>query len=336
VSPSGEKPEQAVEAASPPPDETLAAAPSGEEPEQAVEAAAPPPDETLAAAPSGEKPEQAVEATSTDEPRIELHALISAGTALQSPYDPDAGYGHKGPGYHVQLTETCNNDGVELITDFEVHGAGISDQGKAEEALERLTARELRPEILSIDAGYVSGALLLAAQETGLEILGPVGRGSLPRDAVGRDQWTRDPETGLLSYCPQGHPVVRHGERVNGDHKRVLHAFVDATHCRACPLKDKCMARSGGEKHKSFHIEDTPEMRLRDERLALQKTPEWRGRYCIRGGVESTNSELKRKHGLRHLRVRGAAQVHIAVAAKLTGCNIKRWLKWAASEVVGA
>ena len=31
------------------------------------------------------------------------------GETLQSPYDPDASYGHKGSGYSLHITETCNN-----------------------------------------------------------------------------------------------------------------------------------------------------------------------------------------------------------------------------------
>lgn len=47
------------------------------------------------------------------------------GPTLQSPYDPDASCGHKGPGYSLHLTETCNNAGkTAIISDYEVHGAG--------------------------------------------------------------------------------------------------------------------------------------------------------------------------------------------------------------------
>jgi hypothetical protein len=252
---------------------------------------------------------------------------VAAGSALQSPYDPDAGYGKKGPGYHVQIAETCNNDGVELITDFDVHSAGLSDQGKAAECLDRLGDRSISPNVLFLDTAYTSGPFLLAQQEVGREILGPVSRGALPLDAIGRDQWKRDPETGLLSECPKGNPVIRHGVRGNGNHEVVRHAFVDAAQCRTCPAAGKCMARAGGKESKSFHIEDTPAMALRDARLVQQRDPEWRKRYAIRSGIEGTNSELKHRHGLRRLRVRRAPQVRLAVAAKLTGCNIKRWLK---------
>ena len=49
--------------------------------------------------------------------------------------------------------------------------------------------------------------------------------------------------------------------------------------------------------------------------------------YKIRSGIEATNSELKRSHGLGKLRVRRAAKVCFAVACKVIACNIKRWAR---------
>jgi len=60
---------------------------------------------------------------------------------------------------------------------------------------------------------------------------------------------------------------------------------------------------------------------------SLQQTIEWKDRYTIRAGIEATNSELKRAHGIGRLRVRRAAKVCFAVACKLIACNIKRWAK---------
>jgi hypothetical protein len=53
---------------------------------------------------------------------------------------------------------------------------------------------------------------------------------------------------------------------------------------------------------------------------ADQQTPQWKERYKIRAGIEATNSELKRTHGIGKLRVRRAAKVLFAVS-----CNVKRW-----------
>jgi hypothetical protein len=60
---------------------------------------------------------------------------------------------------------------------------------------------------------------------------------------------------------------------------------------------------------------------------SLQQTTEWKDRYKIRAGIEATNSELKRAHGIGRLKVRRLAKVCFAVACKVTACNTKRWAK---------
>lgn len=265
----------------------------------------------------------------TVEPRVELHRPASPGTSLQSPYDPEAGYGHKGPGYHVQIAETCGNEKTELILDYEVHGAGVSDQGKAAETLDRLAERALSPDVLLADSGYLSSEALADAERRNIELRGPVQKGPLRPDVIGRDQWKRDPETGRLSVCPQGHRVERYDVRGNPSNEKVPHAFMSGKLCRACPVRDRCLARpaNNGKPSGRFHIEDSPLLQLRDERLRTQQDPEWRRGYRPRCGIEGTNSELKRKHGLGRLRVRRGPRVRLAVAAKLTACNVKRWLR---------
>lgn len=50
--------------------------------------------------------------------------------------------------------------------------------------------------------------------------------------------------------------------------------------------------------------------------------------YAIRAGSESTNSELKRAHGMGKLRVRGGKRVKLAVYFKALACNVKRALRY--------
>ena len=59
-------------------------------------------------------------------------------------------------------------------------------------------------------------------------------------------------------------------------------------------------------------------------RRRVEATEEWRQRYGVRAGIEGTNSELKRAHGLGRLRVRGEARVGLAVYLKALACNVKR------------
>ena len=146
---------------------------------------------------------------------------------LQSPYDPDASCGHKGPGYSLHVTETCNNDKAEIITDYEVHGAARSDIGKALPSIERLDMAGLKPETLFADGGYPSVPSALKVTAQGIEFITPVNRSRLSDEVVGRDLFSFDPE-GLVAKCPMGHNPIDH--RIlsgNNTTRRSLHAIFD-------------------------------------------------------------------------------------------------------------
>jgi hypothetical protein len=271
-----------------------------------------------------------------EEPKIHVKKKTE-GTTLQSPHDPDASYGHKGSGYSLHVTETCNNEGKpEIITDYEVHGAARSDIGKAVSVIERLDAAGLKPETLFADGGYPSVPSAVTVQEQDIEFMTPVNRSRLPDDVVGRDHFQFDSE-GLVQECPMGQSPVDH--RVlsgNNSTRRSLHAIFDGDICRSCPLLDNCPVRAPNHRKKgcqatdtvgNFRLEITREIRLRDEMYSLQQTAEWKDRYKIRAGIEATNSELKRAHGIGHLRMRRIAKVCFVVACKIIACNIKRWAK---------
>ncbi len=259
------------------------------------------------------------------------------GETLQSPYDPNASYGHKGSGYSLHITETCNNEGKpEIITDYEVHGAARSDVGKALSVIERLDAAGLKPETLFADGGYPSVPSALKVVEQGIEYLAPVNRSRLPDEVVGRNLFQFDSE-GFVTKCPMGHKPIDH--RIlsgNNTTRRSLHAIFDGDICRSCKMLERCPVRTPNHRDRGcqardtegdFRLEITPEIRLRDKMYSDQQTTEWKDRYRIRAGIEATNSELKRSHGIGKLRVRRAPRVCFAIACKVIACNIKRWVK---------
>ncbi len=59
-----------------------------------------------------------------------------------------------------------------------------------------------------------------------------------------------------------------------------------------------------------------------------EASPEFKKRYAIRAGIEATNSELARAHGVRKLRVRGEERVKLSVYFKALACNFKRALRY--------
>jgi transposase len=290
----------------------------------------------------------------TDEPYLLLKRLFSEhcgidgasevhlkkrteGPSLQSPYDPDASFGHKGAGYSVHITETCNNEGrPEIITDYEVHGCARSDMGKALDVIERLDSAGLKPDTLFADGGYPSVPSASKIVEKGIELMAPVNRSRLGDDVMGRDLFVFDDE-GRVVRCLMGHSPIDH--RVlsrNNTTDRSLYAIFDGDLCRSCTMFDQCPVRAPNHRDRGcggrdtvgdFRLDISQELRLRDEMYAVQKTRGWKGRYSIRAGIEATNSELKRAHGMMRIRMRRLVKVCLCVACKIIACNIKRWAR---------
>jgi hypothetical protein len=254
-----------------------------------------------------------------------LDKAVDPGTSLQSPHDPDATCGHKGVGYCVQIAETTGNALTEILTDYEVRPAATNDWGQTTPVIDRLEAAGRKPDTATTDAGYVHGKALLEAEERGVTLHSPVHPGGHPKDVVGREAFAFD-DDGTLLACPTGHKPLRFGHIKRGNSEAQLHAYFDGNVCRTCPLVSRCVARGG--KDKNFVVELRRELLLRDLAIHRQRTdPTWWTAYRVRAGIEATNSELKRRHGLGRLRVRRMPRVRFKVAMKLTACNAKRWMK---------
>ena len=77
----------------------------------------------------------------------------AGGHAMQNPSDPDATYdGHKGPGYHAQIAETCNeSNDVQLITGVDVEPADAQDQDALIQIRDQLGPQDRLPDSLYTD-----------------------------------------------------------------------------------------------------------------------------------------------------------------------------------------
>ena len=214
----------------------------------------------------------------------------NGGFSLQSPHDPDAGYGHKGRGYSVHITETCDNpESPELITDFEVRSAADNDWGKSTPVLQRLNERSRAPDVLFADAGYPTPASLVEAEEVGVDLRAPVSRHGGKDEVVGLEAFEFD-EQGCVMTCPQGHAPTHHATRREpGCDVPEPHAYFDGNTCRVCPLNGKCVAR--GKKTGRFHVRIASRMIARDLAVQAQKESTWWQEYSTRSGIEATNSE---------------------------------------------
>jgi transposase len=73
--------------------------------------------------------------------------------------------------------------------------------------------------------------------------------------------------------------------------------------------------------------------RFLQARRREQQTEAFRERMKKRAGIEGTQSEMVRGHGMRRARYRGLAKVTLQNYLIGAACNVKRWLRHAAWEM---
>jgi hypothetical protein len=248
--------------------------------------------------------------------------------SLQNPSDPEATYdGHKGQGYQMQASETYSQEEGEkkplsLITEVIVEQAHKSDTDALIPLIEATQKRGLGPKKVLGDTPYGSDDNCEKAKALGVEVISPV-MGKLQENALPLTDFTFSSE-GDVSGCPQGHAPVK------VKHKKSKHTVrFDLETCAHCPHLKDCPVQAG---KKGYYLRyDDKTLRLA-RRRAYEKTPEFQGDYRFRAGMEGTMSQLDRKTGLKHLRVRGLAAVSFCATLKAVGINILRAVAFRNSE----
>ncbi|MEW5945712.1 MAG: transposase [bacterium] len=242
--------------------------------------------------------------------------------SLQSPHDEGAGYSaHKGKGYQAQIVETCDaaND-VQIITHVAVESAAASDADAIVPAVEALEERGLKPEEIIADTAYCGGDNDVALRDMGVALVGPAAGAEPARpDPIAAFETT--PDLKSVVRCPRGAEPVRVEHTKRGD---TVVALFDKETCRACDMRGAC----GAKRHKKHYTLTFTRSRMATAlRREHEKTEAFKKTYAIRAGIEGTNSELKRAHGMGRLRVRGQPAVEFAVFMKVIACNMKRYIK---------
>ncbi|NLE28329.1 MAG: hypothetical protein GX629_01510 [Phycisphaerae bacterium] len=255
----------------------------------------------------------------------------TGGRVMQNPSDPEATYdGHKGPGYQVQLSETCHPDNpAQLITCAIPQTAAESDARALEPVLEALQGRKLLPREMVADTPYCGDENVQRAEALGVELIGPMpsdsssGSDSDQAD-VGKaeplniDDFDIDEVTEEVICCPAGHgPESSKHHGASGVTKTVMPVSV----CGGCEFFAQCPMKKIRD---TYVLEHTAKARRLVGRRRETATEVFKERYQIRGGIEGTNSGLKRRTGLGRLRVRGWPAVSHAIYLKIAGWNILR------------
>jgi transposase len=264
-----------------------------------------------------------------------------AALRVTSPYDLEARYSTKRDtqwvGYKLHLTETCEPEQPDLITQVLTTPATTPDCTMGPAIAHDLAARDLLPGTHLLDSGYVDADFLVTAQrQHQIDVVGPpfgsyswqhqIGQG-YGLQAFGID-WEAQ-----LACCPQGHTSVKWtpGHDMRGG--PVVRIRFDTATCRACPARQVCTTAKNAPRQLTVrpqaHHEAIQVARLR------QETPEFRAQYTLRSGVESSLSQGIRRFGLRQSRYIGLARTHLQQVLTAAAMNVVRVIAWLWGEPLG-
>lgn len=244
----------------------------------------------------------------------------TGGDVVQNPSDPGATYdGHKGPGYQVQLSETCSEaNEVPLVVGVIPQTAAEPDSDALLPMLDRLEAAGRKPEVQLADSAYGSDENVRAAAERGVELVSPALTNGKDLKTNLVVEFEADPSTGAVIRCPAGH-APRSSRR--DPEAQTTYASMDRTPCDACDRRAQCPVKPRGNR---CELQYTDKARRLAERRRIEQTEAFQQRYAKRAGIECANSGLKRKTGLGRLRVRGQPRVFMSIVLKCTGWNVLR------------
>ena len=260
---------------------------------------------------------------------------------IQSPYYLEARYSTKRDthwvGYKVHITETCDPDRPDLITQVLTTAATTQDSVMGPTIQQDLVDRELAPATHLVDSGYVDSELLVTAQEQHqIDVVGPPF-GSFSRQRLAGQGY--DLHTFAIDWdaeharCPEGHTSVKWTPGVNGCGDPVVRIRFDLATCRACPVRSACTWAKRGPRQLTVrpqaHHEAIRRARERQDTAAFKAT------YALRAGVESGISQGTRRFDMRRSRYIGQERTHLQQILVAMAVNLVRVVAWLWNETVG-
>jgi len=253
---------------------------------------------------------------------------------IQSPYDLDARYCTKRDtewvGYKTHLSDTCDEGYPNLLTQTLTTLSTTQDSVMGPTIQQDLAQRDLLPGAHLVDTGYVNAAFLVTAQsQHHIDVVGPPMASYSPQSQSGQgyglEAFELDWE-GKQARCPQGHLSVnwRPGHYVSGD--RVIRIRFDRATCRACEARALCTRAQDAPRLLTV-LPQAQHVALQAARQR-QESEEFKQRYALRAGAESTISQGVRRFDLRRSRYIGLARTQLQQTINATAINLVRLAAW--------
>ncbi|MFE4821932.1 IS1182 family transposase [Streptomyces sp. NPDC056704] len=244
---------------------------------------------------------------------------------LVTPYDTEARGSVKRDtpwdGYKVHLTETCEPDAPNLITNVATTVATVHDSVTVPEIHGSLAERDCLPGEHWVDAGYpTAGQVVAARRDHGVDLHGPMAANTAASadGPFGQDAFTIDWDREQVT-CPKGATSTQWHHRHSQQGLPVIRVRFSPADCRGCPHLRVCV-NSPTAQRRELNLRHRHEHEVVQAARAEQRTDAWKDRYKIRAGVEGTISQGVQRCGLCRSRYRGLAKT--SLQHQLTGAAI--------------
>ncbi|MFL5627700.1 MAG: IS1182 family transposase [Ktedonobacteraceae bacterium] len=254
--------------------------------------------------------------------------LVCNEERVVSPYDQEARQSRKRDtewlGYKVPVTETCEvDDEVHLIVQVNTTPATTQDGEETAPLLQRLRERDLAPETLLLDRGYLSGELIVQEGHKGRQLLGPV---------LLDTRWHHHSGSGLAAFeldgqqrrarCPQGHSSQSWRPNTGKRGEEMIQVNFAAHVCQGCEAKALGTRSQKGGRRLTLYPQEVHE--TLQQRRGEQGGKAFQQAYAPRAGVEGSLSQGVRRHGLRRSRYRGLAKTQLQMTSIAAAINLVR------------
>lgn len=260
--------------------------------------------------------------------------LPPAARLIGSPYDPDARLSTKRDttwnGYKVHLTESCDADRPNLITDVQTTVATTPDGQLTAPIQAALAARGLLPAEQSVDCAYTDAATLIDSQAThAIEVVGPVQRDG---------SWQAQADAGFAGacfavdweakqvVCPQGQTNRSWSASTDTAGQAVIHVQFARQACAACTVRKACTKAKTGPR--TLKLRPQPQYEVLQAARQYQETHAFKQRYRLRAGVEGTMNQGVQAFELRYARYRGLAKTSLQHIFTVLALNLRRLVAW--------
>lgn len=257
-----------------------------------------------------------------------------AGLYIGSPYDVGARYHLKGTkgwsGYKIYLTETCNDETPNIITNVATTNAAVSDDAVTAKIHASLAKRALLPEKHIADTGFVNSELLVKSQQDyGIHLIGPsradtTWQGKGLKGFAAQDfriDWHEQ-----HAVCPEGKTSTSWTPAIDKLKNHVVKIKFSMTDCESCPSRAFCTRAK--PRRRTITVRPQAQHEALNERRRWEKTTAFKAEYAKRSGVEGTIAQGTRSCEMRRSRYLGEAKTCLAHLMTAAAMNLVRILNW--------